>query len=102
MPVCLLAGRYLTYLGKGVGLKMDEKRMQVNEERLTRTFQRLVSIDSPSFGEREMADVLKAELRRLGFLAEEDEGGRAYKGTAGNVYGFRKGKLPGSPLLFAA
>ncbi len=73
----------------------------IHEERLIETFQRLVSVDAPSFGERQMADVLKEELGSLGFTVEEDKAGEVYGGTAGNVYGFRKGKLPGAPLLFS-
>lgn len=75
--------------------------MSVKRERLIETFRHLVSIDAPSFDERRMADVLKGELGRLGFIVEEDEGGKAYGGMAGNVYGFRKGDLPGPPLLFS-
>lgn len=79
---------------------MEEKK-QINRERLVETFQRLVSIDAPSFQERQMADVLKEELTGLGFTVEEDEAGSFYNGTAGNVYGFRKGSLKGTPLLFS-
>lgn len=80
---------------------MEEKRTQVNKERLTGLFQRLVSIDAPSFEERRMADALKEELIRLGFTVEEDQAGSLYGGTAGNVYGFRMGTLKGAPLLFS-
>ena len=80
---------------------MKEYGEGIHEERLIETFQRLVSVDAPSFGERQMADVLKEELGSLGFTVEEDKAGEVYGGTAGNVYGFRKGKLPGAPLLFS-
>lgn len=80
---------------------MKEKREQIDKERLIKTFQRLVSIDAPSFGERQIADVLKKELTRLGFSVEEDEAGSHYGGNAGNVYGFRKGTIPGGPVLFS-
>lgn len=73
----------------------------MNRDRLISTFCRLVSIDAPTFGEREMADVLKAELEKLGFTVEEDKAGEVYGGTAGNLYGFRKGTLSGEPLLFS-
>lgn len=73
----------------------------MNRDRLISTFCRLVSIDAPTFGEREMADVLKAELEKLGFTVEEDKAGEVYGGTAGNLYGFRKGTLAGEPLLFS-
>lgn len=80
---------------------METKSKGINRERLIETFQRLVAIDAPSFQERAMADVLKEELTRLGFSVEEDEAGNHYNGTAGNVYGFRKGNIPGSPILFS-
>lgn len=94
--------KYYGMTRKEVRFGMDEKRKSINRERLTETFLRLVSIDSPSFGERRMADELKGELEKLGFLTEEDEAGSFYGGNAGNVYGFRKGSLPGGALLFAA
>ncbi len=77
------------------------KNKGINRERLIETFQRLVAIDAPSFQERAMADVLKEELTRLGFSVEEDGAGNHYGGNAGNVYGFRKGTIPGSPILFS-
>lgn len=80
---------------------MKERSRQINRERLIETFQRLVSIDAPSFGEREMADALKAELTELGFTVTEDQAGERYGGTAGNVCGVRKGTISGPPLLFS-
>lgn len=80
---------------------MKENSKKINKGRLIETFQRLVSIDAPSFGERQMADVLKEELVKLGFTVEEDEAGGRYGGTAGNVYGFRRGTIPGTSLLFS-
>lgn len=82
-------------------MEMKEKATPIQRDRLIETFQRLVSIDAPSFQERAMADVLKEELEELGFTVEEDDGGSVYGGTAGNVYACRKGTLPGAPLLFS-
>lgn len=70
-------------------------------ERLVREFCHLVSIDSPSFGEREMADYLSKRFEDLGFSVEEDDGGSYYGGNCGNLYVYRKGTLPGEPLLFS-
>lgn len=81
--------------------EVETKSKGINRERLIETFQRLVAIDAPSFQERAMADVLKEELTRLGFSVEEDGAGNHYGGNAGNVYGFRKGTIPGSPILFS-
>ena len=90
-----------TRISRKVKTQMKEKTIPIHKERLIKNFQRLVSIDAPSFGERRMADVLKEELESLGFTVEEDDGGSIYGGTAGNVYAFRKGTLPGTPILFS-
>jgi len=71
------------------------------KERLIKEFCRLVSIDAPSFGEREMADYLRNRLTGLGFSVEEDDAGRFYGGNCGNLYAYRKGSLSGEPLLFS-
>ena len=73
----------------------------MNTDRLVRTFQELVSIDSPSFDERRMADELAGRLKELGFAVSEDGAGEYYGGTAGNLYAYREGTLPGEPLLFS-
>ena len=72
-----------------------------HSKRVVEMFQRLVSIDSPTFGERKMADTLTGELKALGFCVEEDRAGELYGGNAGNLYAFRKGSLFGEPLLFS-
>ena len=67
---------------------------------LLEEFAGFTEIDSVSFGERRMADLLKEKLRALGFETEEDDAGSHYGGNAGNVYGFLKGSLSGEPVLF--
>ncbi len=74
----------------------------INKDRLTEEFCKLVSIDSASFQERKMADVLKIYLSELGFEVTEDGAGKYYDGNAGNIYGFLKGDLEGDPVLFSA
>ena len=69
---------------------------------LLEEFAGFTEIDSVSFGERRMADLLKEKLRALGFETEEDDAGSHYGGNAGNVYGFLKGSLYGEPVLFSA
>lgn len=76
--------------------------IQINEKRLLKEFAQLTAIDSESFSERAMADLLIEKLRGLGFLTEEDGAGETYGGTAGNVYGFLPGSLPGNPILLSA
>ncbi len=74
----------------------------VNEKRVVKEFCKLVSIDSISFKERKMADYLKDELVRLGFLVLEDKANEVYGGNAGNVYGYLEGEIPGPPILFSS
>lgn len=74
----------------------------VNRKRIIEEFQELVAIDSPSFGEREMADVLTKKLTALGFQVEEDGAGKVYGGNAGNLYAYLPGELEGPPLLLSA
>lgn len=74
----------------------------VNKDRLVKEFCKLVSIDSLSFKERNMADYLKKELIKLGFSVLEDSANEIYHGEAGNVYGYLEGEIPGPPILFSS
>lgn len=74
----------------------------INEKRMTDEFLQLACIDSVSFGERQIADILKAKLEGLGFIVHEDDAGAAFGSDTGNIYGFLKGTLPGKPLLFSS
>ncbi len=73
----------------------------IDRERIISEFTELVEIDSPSFGERKMADRLRSKLEGIGFLVSEDEAGGFYGSDCGNLYGYLKGELPGEPLLFS-
>lgn len=76
--------------------------VNLNSERLANTFAALVAIDSPSYGEREMADYLKSRLQRLGLRVEEDNAGARIGGNSGNLYGYWPGTLEQPPLLLCA
>ena len=54
---------------------MENIRTGVNKERLITLFEQLISIDSPSYGERNMCDFLKGKLSSLGIEAQEDDAG---------------------------
>jgi tripeptide aminopeptidase len=73
-----------------------------NRRRMQEEFCKLVSIDSPSFHERAMADELIGTLLELGFEVREDKAGEHYQGDCGNIYGYLPGEIPGDPLLFSA
>ncbi|MGB8452871.1 MAG: M20/M25/M40 family metallo-hydrolase [Anaerocolumna sp.] len=74
----------------------------INKKRIADEFCKLVSIDSASFQERNMADILTKYLSELGFEVTEDKAYEYYDGNAGNIYGFLKGDKEGDPLLFSA
>lgn len=74
----------------------------VNQARLIEEFCELVSIDATSYREREMANLLIRKLTELGFEVEEDRVGESIGGNSGNLYGYLKGDLEGTPLLFSA
>lgn len=74
----------------------------VNRERILQNFSQLVEIDSLSFGERDMADVLIKSLIELGFEVKEDDAGKHYGGNCGNVYGYLEGTLQGDTILFSS
>lgn len=74
----------------------------INRERLTKLFTHLVSIDSPSLGEREMCDYIGERLKILGIPYQEDETGEKIGGNAGNLYAYIEGELDLPPLLFSA
>ena len=74
----------------------------MNKNRLLETFKALVSIDSPSFGERDMCDYLKEYLVKLGFEIFEDDTGRQTGGNSGNLYAYLDGDNNMAPLLFSS
>lgn len=76
----------------------------IQTKRLVQTFCKLVSFDSPSYGERAICDYLKQTLLELGLNVEEDDAAKKIGGNAGNLYAF----LPATagmehlpPLLFS-
>ncbi len=74
----------------------------IDRERLLHTFCTLAQIDSESFHERQMADVLRERIEALGGQEiAEDDAGEKLSGDAGNLYAYFPGTLPGEPLLFS-
>lgn len=73
----------------------------VSKENVKKTFAGLVSVDSPSLGERQMADHLKELFGGLGVELEEDDSAPVTGSSAGNLYGYLKeGGQP--PVLLSA
>ncbi|MDD3569965.1 MAG: M20/M25/M40 family metallo-hydrolase [Lachnospiraceae bacterium] len=74
----------------------------ISREHLSNEFIKLVSIDSPSFGEKEMGEYLKKRLLEFGFTVEEDDAGSKINGNCGNIHGFLAGKMEIPPILFCS
>ncbi|MEE1228340.1 MAG: M20/M25/M40 family metallo-hydrolase [Lachnospiraceae bacterium] len=84
----------------------------MNREEIIHDFIELAKIDSPSFGERKMADAVKAKLSQLGIEVSEDDAGSHYQltdqdgnsrqGSAGNLFAKVPGTLPGGPILLCS
>ena len=75
--------------------------MNVNRERIVSEFVDLVSIDSESLNEREMADALTLKLSEIGFDVEEDCVDDIIDGNAGNLYGILRGDPSKTPILLS-
>ncbi|MCH5316999.1 MAG: M20/M25/M40 family metallo-hydrolase [Eubacterium sp.] len=74
----------------------------VNEKRIIDLFKRLVETDSPSRGERQVCDLVKKELEKLGIEPIEDSAGEKIGGNAGNIYAYIDGDIDLPPILFSA
>lgn len=74
----------------------------ISSERLANEFIKLVSIDSPSFCEKEMGEYLRKKLLELGFIVKEDGAGSKINGNCGNIYGFLDGSKGIAPILFCS
>lgn len=74
----------------------------VNEDRLENLFVEMVKIDSPSGGERQLADYVRDHLEELGLEVEEDDAGEKTGGNAGNILAFLPGTKKGPTILFTA
>ena len=78
----------------------------INKERLEDCFSRLVSIDSESFHEKEMAAAITDALKKLDVTAVMDESAAQTGSNAGNLFAFVPGrgeyKKDEEPLLFMA
>ena len=72
----------------------------IDRERITKEFCELAAIDSPSYGEREITDVIKKKLEAIGFTVREDEAASKMGGNAGNIYAYLDGALDAAPILF--
>ncbi|MBO4392401.1 MAG: M20/M25/M40 family metallo-hydrolase, partial [Clostridia bacterium] len=76
--------------------------MITNKEKLLDLFCRLVSCDSPSYGENAVRDAVISELKSLGISVEEDGTAEKIGGTCGNLYAKIDGDPSLAPVLLSA
>lgn len=74
----------------------------INTDRLYKIFSDLVSIDSPSFRERGVADYIIQLGKDRGINFIEDKSGEAFGGNAGNLYAYIEGDRSLEPVLLSA
>ncbi len=75
---------------------------EINKKRQLDLFKRLVETDSPSYNERQVADLIKAELASMGIACDEDGAAEKLNGTAGNVFARIEGEVDAPALLFSS
>lgn len=77
----------------------------MNKDRLLNEFKKLISFDSPSYYEDDIAFYLYNKLKELGLDVSMDNAIEKLTGRntkAGNIYGYLKGNKKGDPILFSA
>ena len=70
----------------------------IDEKRIADFFAELVSIDSPSLEECEMADTLKAKFAEIGVNFTEDHTQEQTGSNAGNLFARIPGSIDGAPV----
>lgn len=69
---------------------------------IKRVFAEMVAIDSPSLGEKHMAEYVRELFGGLGIRLKEDDSAAASGSDAGNLYAYAEGELSGAPILLSA
>ena len=79
--------------------------MSINKKRVLDEFNKLISFDSASFFEDDIANYLYDKLKNLGLEVHMDKAVEKLTGrntNTGNIYGYLKGNIEGNPILFSA
>lgn len=74
----------------------------VKYEDVKKTFADLVSVDSPSLHEEQMAEQVKKLFAEIGITLCEDDSAKTTGSTTGNLYAYVKGGGKKEPVLLAA
>ena len=79
--------------------------MSINKKRVIEEFNKLISFDSASFFEDDIANYLFNKLQSLGLKVHMDKAINKLTGrntNIGNIYGYLKGTIDGEALLFSS
>lgn len=68
----------------------------LNKDRIFEEFKELVAIPCHSTKERQIFEVVKAKLEKLGFVVEEDDAAAKVDGECGNMWAFLHGNKAGA------
>lgn len=68
----------------------------LNKDRIFEEFKELVAIPCHSTKERQIFEVVKAKLEKLGFVVEEDDAAAKVDGECGNMWAFLSGNKAGA------
>ena len=70
--------------------------VSVNKQRMLEEFIEIVSLPAKTLEERQVFDLLRGKLEKLGFAVEEDGAGSKLGGSCGNLWAFLPGNKPGA------
>lgn len=68
----------------------------VNKQRMLEEFIEIVSLPAKTLEERQVFDLLRGKLEKMGFAVEEDDAGAKLGGNCGNLWAFLPGNKPGA------
>lgn len=71
----------------------------INRKRMLDEFFELVQIKCSSGEERDVADLVKQRLEKLGLEVSEDKAGEKTGGKSGNLLAYLKGSVSGAPVI---
>lgn len=89
-------------LNNKITMKNNRRRKMVNQERVLKEFFELVQVTCSTRNEREIADILTAKLKNLGFDVFEDNVGEKIGGNTGNLFAYLKGNTPAPVIMLSA
>ncbi|MGM0368002.1 MAG: M20/M25/M40 family metallo-hydrolase [Actinomycetota bacterium] len=78
--------------------------MEINKERLLKTFFELLKIKSPSKDEKEIVGYIKCKLEKIGLEVKIDDAGKHFGSNSGNIIALfkNKNKLDSKPIFLNA